>query len=108
MRQRWTGRKKPVSGEAGYSKEGIEFYENMRTVFKKIPTDEWKGVWQEYWDVEKSKHIKQGKRKETAWAEGNEDDSDDSALDLLSDSSDDEEVAGDKESGDDELAGIPV
>ena len=108
VRQWWTGRKKPVSGEAGYSKEGIEFYENMRTVFKKIPTDEWKGVWQEYWDVEKSKHIKQGKRKETAWAEGNEDDSDDSALDLLSDSSDDEEVAGDKESGDDEHAGIPL
>ena len=34
VRQRWAGRKKPVSGEAGYSKEGIEFYENMRTVCK--------------------------------------------------------------------------
>lgn len=108
VRPRWTGRKKPVSGEAGYSKEGIEFYENMRAVFKKIPTDEWKGVWQEYWDVEKSKHIKQGRRKETAWAKGNEDDSDDSALDLLSDSSDDEEDAGDKESRVNELADIPA
>jgi hypothetical protein len=44
VRQRWTGRKKPVSGEHGFGKEGIEFYENMCTVFKKIPTDEWKEV----------------------------------------------------------------
>jgi hypothetical protein len=55
----------------------------------------------------KSSHFKRGKRKETAWAEGNEDDSEDPAMDLLSDSSGDEAGAGDEEDDEDELDRVP-
>ena len=41
--------------------------------FKKIPTDDWKEVCQEYWDFEKESHRKHGKGKESARKERNED-----------------------------------
>ena len=40
--------------------------------FKKIPTDDWKEVCQDYWDFEKGGHRNHGKGKETAWKERNE------------------------------------
>ncbi len=92
MKQRWTGKKKPVSGEHGYDEAGIKFYENMRKAFSAIPKDEWKEVWGEYWELEKENHFKSRGKKMSAWAEGNEDEEDDeAAVELLSDGSSDED-----------------
>ena len=110
VRQRWTGKKKPVSGEHGFDDEGIKFYENIRAVLKKVPTDEWKVVWQEYWDMEKDNHLKRGKRKQAEW-KGRDDgaSSDESEVDLFSSDSDEEEEGDeDDESSEDELGQVPA
>ena len=70
--------------------------------FKKIPTDDWKEVCQEYWDFKKGGHRNHGKGKETAWKERNEYDPS-----TLLDSSSDEEDAEENKSSEAELEQVP-
>ncbi len=59
VRQQWSGKKRNASGGDGYSDEGKKFYHKLCHIFYNvIGVDEWKELWAEFWEEERTKHIK--------------------------------------------------
>ena len=58
----WTRQKKTAEWSDGWESDGKLFYERVKQSLKSIDTEEWRGLWEEFWARERPKHIKGRKR----------------------------------------------
>ena len=91
----WTKQCKHKMNWDGWHENGKMFYDKVRKALKKIPADEWKGLWVEFWEREANNHVKKRKRDTGEWkaAEDVEADGQWVCANLFSDSDDEGEVS---------------
>ena len=91
----WTKQCKHKINNDGWNESGKMFYDKVRKALKKIPADEWKGLWVEFWEREANNHVKKRKRDTGEWkaAEDVEADGQWVCANLFSDSDDEGEVS---------------